>query len=474
MKIPTSYQETVESFCHAVHQKENFDLLSHELKVGEERLTFFYIDGFVKDAQLEKLMTTLLGQKSIGTAENFLLSLPQIEASRVSDFDALVHAFLCGQCVLFASSFGAEALTLDLRTYPTRSIEEPESDRVMQGARDGFVETLIFNTALIRRRIRDTRLRMRHFTVGGRAGTDVVLCYIDGVADPHTVSSVEKHIKRIRPRSLTLGFQSLSESFMRRGWWNPFPKIRSSERPDTCAAQLIEGSVIVLCDTSPQAMILPTSAFDYLQQTDDFYFPPLTGTYLRLVRSIILLLSVFITPLWVLALKNAAILPPSLFFLVPDEPGALPILLQLYLVEIAIDGLKIASLNTPSNLSGALSIIGGLILGDFAVGVGWLCEDVILYMAFVAVANFAGQNHELGYALKFIRMISLGLTALLGVFGFGLSVLLLLVLLFTNPTVSGRPYMYPLYPFSWRALCRLLLRIPKDDFESPKSSHPDA
>ena len=465
MQTTKSYEEAVARFRCAICQGENFDLLSHELKIGEDRLCFFYIDGFVKDAQLEKLMTTLLGQKKLGTLDAFLTQLPQIEVARIVEFDALVHAFLSGQCILFGSTFGAAALTLDLRTYPTRSIQEPESDRVMQGARDGFIETLIFNTALIRRRIRDTRLRMQHFTLGGSAGTDVVLCYLDGVADARTVTAIAKHIERVRPRSLTLGFQSLSESFLRQGWWNPFPKIRSSERPDTCAAQLVEGSVVVLCDTSPQAMILPTSAFDYLQQTDDFYFPPLTGTYLRLVRSAILLLSVFITPLWILALKNAAILPSSLTFLVPDEPGALPILLQLFLVEIAIDGLKIASLNTPSNLSGALSIIGGLILGDFAVGVGWLSEDVILYMAFVAVANFAGQNHELGYALKFVRMIALGLTAALGWVGLLLSVLLLLILLFTNPTVGGRSYMYPLFPFSFRALCRLLLRFPKRDFE---------
>lgn len=465
MHAEDKYKEVVARFRDAIRQADSFDLLSHELKIEEDHLTFFYIDGFVKDAQLEKLMTTLLARKSVGRAEELLLTLPQIEAAIVRDFDTLVHAYLSGQCVLFGSTFAPEALTLDLRTYPMRSIEEPESDRVMQGARDGFVETLIFNTALIRRRIRDTRLCMRHFTLGGRAGTDVVLCYLDGVADPRTVATVAKRIEGVRPRSLTLGFQSLSESFLRQGWWNPFPKIRSSERPDTCAAQLVEGSVIVLCDTSPQAMILPTSAFDYLEQTDDFYFPPLTGTYLRLVRSIILLLSVFITPLWVLALRNAALLPESLSFLIPDEPGALPILLQLYLVEIAIDGLKIASLNTPSNLSGALSIIGGLILGDFAVGVGWLSEDVILYMAFVAVANFAGQNHELGYALKFVRMISLGLTATLGVWGLSLSVVLLIVLLLTNPTVGTRPYTYPLIPFAPRALCRLLFRFPKRDFE---------
>ena len=465
MQISANYAEASEHFASLVRHGENFDVLRHTLRVGEEGLCFFYIDGFVKDAQLEKLMGELLKRKRIGSAEELLFSLPQIEAARISEEDALVASFLAGQCVVFGSSFCGEALTLDLRTYPTRSIEEPESDRVMQGARDGFVETLIFNTALLRRRIRDTRLRLEHFTLGGGAGTDVVLCYVDGVADPRTVEGVRKRLGSIRPRSLTLGFQSLCECFLRRGWWNPFPKIRSSERPDTCAAQLVEGSVVVLCDTSPQAMILPTSALDYLEQTDDFYFPPLTGTYLRLVRTVILALSVVITPLWVLALRYGASLPPSLSFLIPDEPGALPILLQLYLVEIAIDGLKIASLNTPSNLAGALSIIGGLILGDFAVGVGWLCEDVILYMAFVAVANFAGQNHELGYALKFVRMISLGLSALFGVWGFLGSLALLVVLQLTNPTVSDRSYLYPLLPFSWKSLCRLLFRMPKDDFE---------
>ena len=127
-----------------------------------------------------------------------------------------------------------------------------------------------------------------------------------------------------------------------------------------------------------------------------FSFPPLTGTYLRLVRTAILLLSVVITPLWYLALEYETMLPDALKFLVPSNPGALPIILQLFLAEIAIDGLKIASMNTPDILSNSLSVVGALILGDFAVSVGWLCEDVILYMAFVAIANFAQQNYELG------------------------------------------------------------------------------
>jgi stage V sporulation protein AF len=303
---------------------------------------------------------------------------------------------------------------------------------------------------------------MEHFSIGGSSDTDVVVCYMDGVADGELVEEVRHKISSTHPRSLTLGYQSLAESLIHSGWFNPFPKIRTTERPDTAAAQLLEGSVIVICDTSPQAMILPTSIFDYLEESSDFYFPPLTGTYLRLVRTAILLLSVVITPLWYLALEYEAILPQSLLFLIPDEAGALPIILQLFLAEIAIDGLKIASMNTPDILSNSLSVVGALILGDFAVGVGWLCEDVILYMAFVAIANFTQTSFELGYALKFMRILLLTLTAFFNVWGFGIGVVLIFVLIVTNRTVNGgHSYLYPLIPFSGSALLSLLVRRKK-------------
>ena len=211
-------------------------------------------------------------------------------------------------------------------------------------------------------------------------------------------------------------------------------------------------------------MILPTSIFDYVEETDDFYFPPLTGTYLRLVRTAIMLLSVLITPLWYLAVEYAETLPEALSFLVPESPGALPIILQLFLVELAIDGLKIASMNTPNILSSSLSIVGGLILGDFAVDVGWLCADVILYMAFVAIANFAGQNYELGYAFKFSRMIILTLVYFFGISGLAIGILLFCVMIASNTTLLGRRrYLYPLIPFNAKKLLRLIIRQRKSE-----------
>lgn len=463
MTLTENFAENVEALSARLRTAESFDLIERRLHILDKELCFFYVDGFVKDSELQRVMQTFLSLKELGDAAYTERRLPYSEVERCSDADKIVCAVLSGQTALLAESFGTEALIIDLRTYPARQTQEPDSDRVMQGAHDGFTETLVTNTTLIRRRIRDPRLTMRHINLGGSSATDVVVCYMDGVADTRVVAEVDRRLRSIKPKSLTLGFQSLAECLVRRGWWNPFPKVRTTERPDTAAAQIMEGSVLVICDTSPQVMILPTTIFHYVEQTDDYYFPPLTGTYLRVVRVLILLLSVVATPLWYLYLAHADSLPDALRFLIPQDAGALPILLQLLLAELALDGLKIASMNTPDMLSNSLSIVGGLILGDFAVTVGWLSPDVILYMAFVAIANFAQQNHELGYAFKFVRVLTLLLTAALDVWGFVLGMIVFLLLLLTNPTVVGRRYLYPLLPFNGRALMRILLRRKKQD-----------
>ena len=464
LPLSESFAENVIRLRARLGVGKSFDVIERELISAGVKLSFFYIDGFVKDGEMQRVMQALLAMKQIPSVASVEERLPYVEVTRARDMDGVVCAVLSGQTAVLGESFGGMALLVDARTYPAREPSEPEADRVMQGARDGFVETLVVNTALIRRRIRDERLTMEHFNLGGLSKTDVVVCYLRGECDELALANIRARLGAIKPRSLTLGFQSLAECLIGRGWFNPFPKIRSTERPDTAAAQLAEGSILVICDTSPQVMVLPTSIFSYLEETNDFYFPPLTGTYLRLIRVAILLLSVFITPLWYLALQYGEALPQGLLFLIPDDPGALPIILQLLLAEAAIDGLKIASLNTPDTLSSSLSIIGALILGDFAVGVGWLSEDVILYMAFVAIANFAQQNHELGYAFKFVRMLMLALVFFLGWIGILIGTAVFILLIVTNKTVDGkRHYLYPLFPFNKRALSRLIVRQKKGE-----------
>ncbi len=456
---------------------ESFDLIKKILWVGKDQLTLYYIDGFVKDTVMQKLMMHFSSQSGlsfptgdnltdtpVSAAQAFVNhAVPYVETDVTNDVDTMTLMVLSGATLILGSTFGDNAIVIDARTYPARATGEPEGDKVMRGARDGFVETLIFNTALIRRRIRHPALTMSYLSVGTSSKTDIVICYMSDRADLAYVQKLKDQLSSIQTDALSMGHESLAEALIKKRWYNPFPKIRYTERPDAASAQLLEGSVLILCDTSPEALILPTSIFDFMQETNDFYFPPLTGTYIRVVRHVVFWLTLFLTPTWFLMIQNASLLPEWLSFVIPQEQGRIPIIAQLLLTEFIIDGLRMASLNTPNMLSNSLSVVGGLILGDFAVNIGWLIPEVILYMAFVAIANFTQRSYELGYAFKFLRMGLLVLTALWGGWGYGIGLVLILVLLLTNRTVGGsRSYLYPLIPFNGKALKSLFFRVRKD------------
>ena len=482
--LTDSYSGNVALLDSILRVEESFDLIKKPLCVGADEMTLYYIDGFIKDTVMMKLMMSFLAldglaqpasegqQAAVGTAgKEHLLpaigfcarALPYVETDVTDSTDLAVQMVLSGAALLVGSPFGRGVIIVDARTYPARETSEPEGDKVMRGARDGFVETLIFNTALIRRRVRDPALTVSYTSVGSSSRTDIAIIYMEGKAEPDLVERVKAKLAAVKTDALAMGHESLAEVLIKKRWYNPFPKIRYTERPDTAAAQLMEGSVLVVCDTSPQVMILPTSIFDFMQETNDFYFPPLTGTYIRVVRHVVFWLTLFLTPTWYLLIRHPEFIPTWLSFILPTETGRIPIIAQLFLVEFMIDGLRMASLNTPSMLSNSLSVVGGLILGDFAVQIGWLIPEVILYMAFVAIANFTQRSYELGYAFKFMRTGLLILTAIGGYWGFGIGVAGIVVLLFTNVTVTGkRHYLYPLIPFDGKALKSLFFRVRKD------------
>jgi stage V sporulation protein AF len=283
---------------------------------------------------------------------------------------------------------------------------------------------------------------------------------MDGIADLGFVENIKKQLKELKIKSVNFQGQTLCETLIKHRWYNPFPKVRYTERPDAAAASLLEGSVLILCDNSPSVMILPTSIFDFFQETDDFCFPPLTGSYLRIVRFCVYIFSIYLTPVWYFLLGKMDRLPDYLQFLALSQEAGVPVFWQLLIIEFALDGMRLASLNTPDVLGSALSIVGGLILGDFAVNAGWFSPDVILYTAFVAIANFTQTSFELGYAIKFMRIIILVLTHFLGGFGILLGTLIMLFLVVTNKSIQGsRSYLYPLIPFNGHALLGLIFRV---------------
>ena len=352
----------------------------------------------------------------------------------------MLKNLLSGVTCLFIDGYEA-CIAIDCRTYPMRSVEEPDKDKSLRGSRDGFVETVVFNTAMLRRRIRDPELVMEMKEVGDSSRTDVAVCYMKDRVDQALLKRVEEQIGSIKTGDLRMNQQSLAECLFRRKWYNPFPKFKFTERPDTAAACLLEGKVAILVDNSPSALILPTSIYDMIEEANDYYFPTMTRVYLKAARALINFLTIFLTPVFLLFMQNLNWLPEIFAFVAVKDTVNIPLIFQLLMLEIAIDGLRLAALNTPSMLSTPLSVIAGLVMGEFSVKSGWFNSEVMLYMAFVAVANYTQPNFELGYALKFMRLQLLVLTALFNWVGFAAGCGIVVMSICFNRTLSGRSYL---------------------------------
>lgn len=464
-KISKTLQVNIDVVNQILQTDKSFDIISRTLRIGSRQACFYFIDGFIKDEIMEKIMEffySVTEKETPADAHEFVHQfLPYVEIDLLPDLEKVTTNLLSGVLCLFVEGY-SECIAVDCRTYPARSVEEPEKDKTLRGSRDGFVETIVFNTALIRRRIRSPKLRMEMFQVGESSKTDVVVCSMDGRADPEFLERMKERIRKIRVDSLTMNQESLAECLYHQRWFNPFPKLKHTERPDTAAASILEGNIVILVDNSPSAMILPTSIFDMVEEADDYYFPPVTGTYLRLSRFLITILTYLLTPLFLLLMQNPDWIPESLSFIMVKDTIHIPLLAQFLILELAIDGLRLAALNTPSMLTTPLSVIAALVLGEFSVNSGWFNAEVMLYMAFVAVANYSQASFELGYALKFMRILTLILTAALDLFGFVLGIVITLLSIGRNRTLSGKSYLYPLIPFHGKQLFRRIFRVQLD------------
>lgn len=467
MILTKSIKRNVELMKEHLPLDTSFDVIQREVIVGDKSCYLFFIDGFIKDEVMERILSgffqiTSEDFKSIHELKDFIHKyIPYIEVAKENKLDNIAKEVLSGPMAILIDGFD-EAIILDVRTYPVRGIGEPEKEKALKGAKDGFVETIVFNTALVRRRVKDPNLIFEMFTVGERSKTDVVIGYIDGLADKKTLQKLKKHIDEIKVKSLVMSEQSIVEALLQSRWYNPFPKARYTERPDVAAAHILEGKILLIIDNSPNAIILPTTIFDFLQDVDDFYQPVIIGNYLRLIRNFTLLATLILTPLYTLAVEYAYALPPWLAFIIPKDPYDVPIFLQFLILEFSIDALQLASLNTPGSLGMSLSVVGALILGDFAVQTGWFIPHTILYMAIVALGSFSQPSVDLGYSIKIIRILILILTALFDVWGFVAGLIIMFILLATNKTITGKSYLYPLIPFEYSALRRLIFRVRLD------------
>lgn len=460
--VTSSFEENLKLFQEILRVDDSFDVIYRTIMVADRKTAFFFIDGFVKDDVLQKIMQYFQDKKPEDIPDNvheFSKQLvPYGEVDLKDSVDDIVTDVLSGVPIVIIDGYD-KIIEIDCRTYPARSVDEPEKDKTLRGSRDGFVETIVFNTALIRRRIRNPELTMEITRVGTSSKTDIVLSYMNDRVDRKVLEVIKEKLKNIDVDALSMNEESLAECLYQRKWYNPFPKFKYTERPDTVAASILEGSIAVIVDNAPSAMILPATVFDIIEEADDYYFPPITGSYLRISRFIMNFLAVFLTPTFLLLFKYPEYIPKGLKFIEIKDTINIPIVLQFLIIEFAIDGLRLASVNTPNMLSTPLSVVAGIVLGDYTVSSGWFNSEVMLYMAFVAIANYTQVSFELGYALKFLRIEILILTGIFGLWGYIAGVIISILILITNKTLLGTSYIYPLIPFNAKKLFRHVFRI---------------
>ncbi|PLR67105.1 MULTISPECIES: spore germination protein [Bacillaceae] len=460
--VNTNIEENVAYLRNELGVDKSFDVIHLDVEYAEHKMAMFLVDGLVKDDLLHLLMKFLAKVTKEDLEKDVLKKLlrtyiPYIEINTTDDLNEVISGVLSGPTALVVDGID-EVILIDARTYPVRGPEEPDTERVVRGSRDGYVETIVFNTALTRRRVRDPSLRMEFMQVGRRSKTDVVLCYIEDIADTDMVKKLKNTISQIDTDGLPMADKTIEE-YISGSFWNPFPVVRFTERPDTAATHLFEGHVIIFVDGSPSAMITPVTYWHHLQHAEEYRNNPISGAYLRFVRYLAVFVSIFLLPLWYLFTIDPNLLPEGLDFIGPNKQGNIPLIMQFMLIEIGLDMLRMAAIHTPTSLATALGLVAALMIGQIAVEVGLFTNEVILYFSIVAIGTFATPSYELGLANRLVRIVLLILTAIFHTPGYMVGTALFIIFLARMESL-GVPYLWPFIPFNYRAFRDVLVRTP--------------
>ena len=465
-RLSPDINQSIKLLKDALPIKRSFDVIGRDLIIGQSTNAYLvFIDGFAKDDIMLWILEVLQSLSESDLNNNAIDTLMKkkigyIEVERFSDIEQIRSMVLAGAVVLIVDGQD-EGIIIDAREYPVRSPEEPELEKVSRGSRDGLVETIIFNTALIRRRLRDPNLIFEIKTVGKRSKTDVVIAYLEDMADKKLLKEIQNKIDEIDVGALVMAEKTLEELLIKKHWYNPLPQAKFTERPDVVAAHLMEGHIAIIVDTSPSIMLLPVTMFHFTQHAEDYYQNILVGSYYRWVRFLGMISALLLPPLWLLLVQNIEMLPEWLQFLGPKEEYTIPLLIQLILLEFGLDILRLSSIHTPSALNTSLGIIGGLILSDLAVKVGMFVPETVLYMALAGIGTFATPSLEFALAIRIFRFLLLIMTGLGGIWGFVGGLIVIIILLLTSRSFkNSKPYTWPLFPFKWKPLAHILFRMP--------------
>ncbi|MBU5238084.1 spore germination protein [Bacillus velezensis] len=460
IKVYRDPRKNEQFFKDRVGMGTSYDVGVRKVRVLDREVQIYFVNGLTDTLFIIHLMEQLVdvnnydenADEAIDVVENRLVNQ---QVQKVKTLDEATDQVLSGLVAVIVEDAGF-AFIVDVRSYPGRTPEEPDTEKVVRGARDGFIENIVINTALIRRRIRDERLRVKITKVGERSKTDLAIVYIEDIADPDLVSIVENEVNAIDIDGLTMADKTVEEFIVKQGY-NPFPMVRYTERPDVAANHILEGHVIIVVDTSPSVIITPTTIFHHVQHAEEYRQAPSVGTFLRWIRFFGIIASTVLLPIWFLFVLEPSLLPERLDFIGLNKNTHIPIILQIFLADLGIEFLRMAAIHTPTALSTAMGLIAAVLIGQIAIAVGLFSAEVILYVSIAAIGSFTTPSYELSLANKMIRLILMVLVAIFQVKGFVIGFTLLLIIM-ANIRSFHTPYLWPFLPFNGKALWQVLVR----------------
>lgn len=464
--IEKRLEDTKKYMHNRVGADVSFDTGYREITVYDQQVAMYYVTGLIDATLIVELLKELVAKEKATSTDNdteidvwkeIEEHLVHFQITVVDSMDEVVDQMMSGLLAIFIDG-STEAFIVDVRHYPGRTPEEPDTERVIRGSRDGFTENIIENTALIRRRIRDERLRNEMLRVGERSKTDACMSYIEGITNDDLVRETREKIQQIKIDGITMADKTVEE-FLTEYKWNPYPLVRYTERPDVAADHLLDGHVLLIIDTSPSIMILPTTYFDHLEHAEEFRQTPAVGTSIRWIRMLALFASLYVLPLWLLFAMNEELLPNAISYIGPKEIGEVPLFAQILFAYIGVEFLRMAAVHTPTPLATAMGLIAAVLIGQIAVDVGLFSPEVILYVAISTIGSYVTPSYELSVANKLFLVFFIAMTAAFGVAGFMGSITIHLLFLVSLHSLRT-PYMWPLIPFNFTAFMYVVFRIP--------------
>lgn len=424
---------------------ENSDVIFRKFEVNSKNCLIIYIDGMVdknliNNFVLETILDSNKGYVDLDDNLEKILTVSDLSSSY--DLEKVVNSVLAGETVLFVEG-KEEAYIIATRSWPNRGIGEPSGESVIRGSRDGFTETIRFNTALIRRRIRDSRLKIESMSIGVRSKTDVSIAYIDDIVNKDILNNVKEKLKEINIDAiLDSGYV---EQLIEGNKWSIFPQVQATERPEVVSSSIYEGKVCIIVDNSPFVLVAPSTFSNLFQTPDDYNLRWIYSSISRIIRLFALIVSLVLPSLYVAITSfHTSIIPTKLAYLIASARRgiAFPPIFEAVIMEIFLAFLLEAIVRLPKAIGSTIGIVGGIVIGQSAVSAGLVSPVMIVVVALTIISGFMSPNYEVTLSVRIFRFLYIIMSGIIGFYGIILGTFVFITYLLKMDSF-GIPYLSP-------------------------------